>query len=503
MKKTFITAILLILVQYISNAQDSYQVLFRNGLNDGVCSMIEDNSGNIIAVGGRNTQDYYKETNRGTIWKINSATDTLSKTISFDDTASYFGYIEQKGNGNFLVIGILFLPPAYETNALIFLELDSNLEKVSQKSLAINGSTSIGVHLVKKFNNEYYVFGNLLENNIDHKRCIIKLDSDLDTIRTQLYDDPSHGGGLFMDCILSPDSNQLWTFCYAFTSANATPDDLFVFDTSLNFIYSKPFPHYLNPVTYDIEVAYEHNMTVKWITDSTFLVGCNHLRTFNHQQDIEEDIGFSEMDSILGLVPVTYKGATDTNDYATYFRGTFDFKVTDSIVYSGTKNQISEFWPHNPSWIKAGMMSKSLHPYYDRYYGGDAYYRSMIIKSTSDGGSVIAATRYDYLTQNSECDVIFIKLNPEGLITGYKDNEICPYTIFNLNPNPANEYLNVLLIIHKAEMKIYDVSGSLIFQEQIIEGKNLIDCRHLKSGLYTCEITTPKGEVFTKKWIKQ
>jgi hypothetical protein len=483
-----------------TDAQDSYQVLFRNSKNESVNSMIQDKNGSIIAVGKSNVFDSQRDTYRGKVWKINSAIDTLSMQFTFGDTSSSFNYIEELANGNYLLGGNIFLPPDYNNGLLIFLEVTKSFEKVKQKTICIEGWTNIYAELTKKFSENYYLLGSVFIDNYIQS-FIIKTNSDLDTLSSRVYTNATGTTGQFMDCILSPDSSQLWTFTDGFTPGGSAADDIFIYDTLLNFVKCKSFPFVLNPVTVDIDVEYQHNMTVRWLTDSTFLVGCNHLRTYNQQQDLEYDIGFSEMDSALLLVPITYFGSNDTTDYAPFLHATFDFRTSDSIVFSGTKRQISEFWPHKPSWIKAGMFNRNMQPIYDNYYGGDAYYKALIIKCTSDGGSMIAANRYDYLTQNSERDVFFLKLNNVGLITGEAENEICPFSVFNVYPNPSHSSFKITLIVEKAGMKLYNLSGTVVLQKQIIEGENLINSSSLIAGTYICEIITQKGELFRKKIV--
>lgn len=489
-----------IILPLMADAQDSYQVLFRNSKNETVSSMIQSIDGSIIAVGKCNVFDSQRDTYRGKVWKINSAIDTLSKQFTFGDTSSSFNYIEELPNGNYLLGGNIFLPPDYNHGLLIFLEVTESFEKVKQKTICIEGWTNIYAELIKKFSENYYLLGSVFINNCIQS-FIIKTNSDLDTLSSRVYTNATGTAGQFMDCILSPDSSQLWTFTNMFTPGESAGDDLFIYDTLLNFVRYKSFPFVFNPATADIEVEYQHNMTVRWLTDRTFLVGCNHLRTYNQQQDLEYDIGFSEMDSTLSLVPITYFGSTDTIDYAPFLHGTFDFRSTDSIVFAGTKRQISDFWPHKPSWIKAGMFDKNMQPIYDAYYGGDAYYKALIIKCTSDGGSIIAANRYDYLTQNSERDVFFLKLNNQGLITGNTENDICPFSVFSIHPNPAHNTFKITLLIQKAEMKLFTCLGTVVMQKHIFEGENVINSSSLIAGTYICEVITPKGELFTKKII--
>jgi hypothetical protein len=122
---------------------------------------------------------------------------------------------------------------------------------------------------------------------------------------------------------------------------------------------------------------------------------------------------------------------------------------------------------------------------------------------TSDGGSLISGNRYDYLTQYSERDVFFLKLTPEGLITGKRENQQCPYLPFAIYPNPGSDILHLDLVIHEAQFTLFNLNGLALKTLLIKEGENHINCSKLTQGCYLVKVTNPSGEVFTQKWIKQ
>jgi len=498
-KLTFLIVIILAIKLNISIAQETFQVLFKNSLNERVHSLIEDDNGNVVAVGVGNVFDAWRNTFQGRIWKINSAGDSLSLTINFNDTTANYCHIEQLPNGNYFIVGTLYLPPDYNRTQIVFLELNKNFEKVRQKSFQIGTWNYIWLDLVKKFKGEYFLLGGL-SNDLGQKTpFIVKLDSNWDTICNKVY---NGSVGNFEDCIFSPDSSQLWVFPNGLKINPFSPASFYIFDTTLNYISQKSFPIILNPVTVDIELAYGHNKTVRWFNDEHFLIGCNHIRTFNHQQDLEEDIGFSFQDTALSPAPVQYIGATDTNDYASFYRGTFDFKNSDSIFFTGFKNQISDFWPMQPSWIYFGLLNSNLEPQYTNFYGGDAYYRADCMKCTSDGGCIIATQRYDYLTQNSENDVMFLKLNNQGLITSRKEPDICPNAVFFVYPNPSNDYFTIGLSIARAHLRVFSIDGELFFESEIFKDDNKVITTEWPLGTYLIQVISPDNKTYNKKIVK-
>jgi len=335
-----------------------------------------------------------------------------------------------------------------------------------------------------------------------NKNYIMKLDTNMDTIASQIYYDVDYQSTMFTDCIITKDNTRLLAFIEEAPTTTVSFVDMYVYDTSLNFLYYKNFPYKLNYVTGGIDVQYQHNLTAKWVTDSTFIVGCNHERYFG-QGYSERDVGISELDTTLSLKPVYYFGGSgDTIDYAPQLGGTIDFSSPDSILFAGTKNQINDFFPQQPSFIMAGMVDRNLQPRFIQFYGGDAYYSTTVMKRAKNGGFIITAQRYDYQTQNQEYDVVLLKLNPQGLITETSESDVMPHYGFTLYPNPVNDKLTVNLSAQKAELAIYDMKGTIVKQRSIVKGENYIDTKTLIPGTYVCEVITGEKLKLVQKFQK-
>ena len=73
----------------------------------------------------------------------------------------------------------------------------------------------------------------------------------------------------------------------------------------------------------------------------------------------------------------------------------------------------------------------------------------------------------------------------------------------NVYPNPVKDVLNVRTNCGAVSLKLYDVSGRLVKQQQI-SGKTLqqVAVGYLKNGLYLLKIENVKG-VTTKKIVIQ
>ena len=496
-KIKLVLALLLVIGKLTSSsAQETFQLLFRCANDEMAQSLIENKEHEIVAVGFENIKPYYDMSGRlGKIWKFNNTTDTLTRTYSFHDTACFFSNIFQLGNGNYHVFCTLFEPPEYTKFSLSVIELNEQLDIILQKRLDF-GATHVISSLVKEFSDEYYILGTGYWGDT-LKNYVVKLDKALNIAAFKGITDPVAGDGYYMDCILSPDSSQLWTV--ANFPHDGEGSHLITYDTSLNLLLVKPFPEFMN-LDAGIYEGYNHNITLKNYINDKFIAGSIMTKMVNWDDNIK--IGFSVLDTSMQWPQVQYFGSDDTVFYTTYARPTFDFRTPDSIFFTGTKRQIPSFFPQKPDWILAGALNSDFQPYYINYYGGDAYYHANSMLLTSDGGFIILADRYDKNTQGYEYDVFFLKLNSQGLITKVNQTEICPHRSFIISPNPFENSFQVELFNEKAFLTLIDLSGREMQNVLLTKGINKIDTSRLNTGIYVAKIELSHGEFYSEKIIK-
>lgn len=491
-----VLAMLLVIGMISSSiAQETFQLLFKNPNDERAQSMIENSNHEMLAVGSVGESFFGLMGKEGKIWKFKNQYDTLTRTYLFHDTACYFSNIMQLSNGNYHVFSIMYEPPLYNIYSLTMLELNEQLNIIGQKRLEI-GARHLVSCFVKDFHDKYYLLGTGYWGDT-LKTYAVRLDKSLNVCAFKSFTDPAAGDGYFMDCILSPDSTQLWTISSFPHDGNGS--HMIVFDTALNLIKVKPLPEYMN-LNAGIFEGYQHNITIKNLTGDKFVTGSIMEKMVNW--DNHNKIGFSVLDTSMQWPVVQYFGSDDTSYYTTYARPTFDFRSPDSIFFTGIKRQISAFFPQQPSWIMAGALDSTFQPYYLNYYGGDAYYHAHSMLLTSDGGFIILADRYDKNTQDQEYDVFFLKLNNEGLITSAGNNDICPQQPYLIYPNPFENNFQIELFDEQAFLQITNIDGKGIYESKLSGGITKVDLSPYKTGVYPVKITLKNGKTFSTKVIK-
>ncbi|MCK4676902.1 MAG: carboxypeptidase regulatory-like domain-containing protein, partial [Bacteroidales bacterium] len=178
---------------------------------------------------------------------------------------------------------------------------------------------------------------------------------------------------------------------------------------------------------------------------------------------------FITTDFIPGFV--TLGGLIQEDDYNTIFGyeiGTYDLWISLGTT-SGT--------------ILAGASSPPLPVYFDATgLEEDFYYADIVIEPTPAVGTVIIPVQL-------AVSVGLDELINSGLISVY--------------PNPATDYVNVVVTEEVREFRILSYIGQVVYEHNFAEGELLtqVNTTRFTAGTYLVEFTTQDGEVFTKSVV--
>jgi len=287
---------------------------------------------------------------------------------------------------------------------------------------------------------------------------------------------------------MSRDSTRIWLFsCGGLYPINGPSRT--VFDTSFNYLYSES----LNTSETGAGL-----FTVLWHSDSSFLLSFRGHRPGAPYQD--DELFIKSYDTLLNTLHSNFFGAPDTNDYPAWVRS-IDFINPDSIFFAGWKNnEIGYPSPNYITWIMTGQVDAELQPRYFHFIGGDADYEINYILAAKDGGSLICANRFDYET--GVYDLLFLKLNNEGLLVGNKPPGIVLKRAM-LWPNPVADRLYVQTALRNAKLIIYHIDGNPVSLHSLTSFVEEIDVTHLVPGLYIYSIFTQNGYSENGKFVKK
>ena len=108
-----------------------------------------------------------------------------------------------------------------------------------------------------------------------------------------------------------------------------------------------------------------------------------------------------------------------------------------------------------------------------------------------------AATALGLLNYLTSKDTTLINENDTSssanrIYLGYEEDNDAPFSLFSINPNPANEsiLLSYSLLSDVAELRITDIAGRVASSIKLVQASHsvTIDTKGLNSGIYFCEL---------------
>ncbi len=385
----------------------------------------------------------------------------------------------------YYVFGAAEYPPENEQDLLI-VKIDTNLDIVWHKIYDFSEQFHYPRKILKSDDNGYHLISWVFVNYYNHL-MLCRLSRNMDTIKSKIFTNLGNGQFIF-DSEFNNDSSRLYVIGEGY-NGTASASRL-TFDTNYRLRYSNTIP----------ERTYG-NMNIKWITDSTLLIAGLHI--YNDKDIQHDDLKIAETDTSFSNIVFHKFGAVDTINYPAAVK-IFDFINKDSIFLLGTHDFNFDIWPEYPSWISVRQLDRSLTPRVEAFYGGDAYYISYCILSTSDGGCLISASRYNYLNQNQENDIYFLKLKRDDLITSNDDNvSFSENQSLLIYPNPGKDKIIIKSQSENASFCLYNINGEKVFCRNIKSVLTKINCSGLSSGLYVYSLITDNNEIISGKWVKK
>lgn len=485
--RTLIFTFIYLLLPGFSISQGSFSVNISKQESSGIAGHFELNKGRYILYYYTYSNSIQLQDIKGYLFMINDFGDTSSVALNSGDTVHYILKMTKTSDNEFFAFGNQIEPPYTDVRMLV-LKLDSNLNIIWRKSFHLDGyGRFCSVDVLKKSDELFYLTGSIyLQNKGYNRPYLIKANALGDTISTKYLEGTSIVG--FYNSVFSPDSSQIWMFGAGYGTIGTTC--LLATDTNFNIKCVKSLGgNNYGPASLPVMGKLFNN-------DSVLIIG-NYLMELQHPDDT--DIGIRKADTTLQPSPIHYFGAVDTVDYPADALG-LDFINNDSIFYAGTHNIIPFYYSSGESWIMTGMLDRNLQPRYERYYGGDAYYRTSLITATMDGGSLISA--YKFYPASEHTDLWILKLNPDGLVTCSDQIEKGRMKQVLVYPNPGSDYLFIRTGLKNAVFRLNDINGKQLLSKKIDQGNNTIGCASFPRGVYFYTVTINDNVIESGKWIK-
>jgi hypothetical protein len=194
----------------------------------------------------------------------------------------------------------------------------------------------------------------------------------------------------------------------------------------------------------------------------------------------------------------------DTTSYCARYRN-LDFIDTNAVYSSGTVNYNLNWVPEWKSYFVLANLNSTLEIRWKFFYGFDRYYSLQGILATTDGGCLLYGAYCDYISPYSNINnLILIKTDSTGLVTGtsaYPQFKVSNAILF---PNPGTDFLNIQSgpQISGAQFTLYDMQGRPVLQENINTTQLRLPTSNLPAGTYPWQIVFKNKVIESGKWVK-
>ena len=488
MKYLFLLFQLIFINTYVFSQNTTWSLLINTSDDRNVTDIITDIEGNIYFTGLNRHADSYHF--KGNVFKL-SSTGMLIDSLFFEnyDTSIIVSRILPDTSLNFILAIKDFSKTLQRDNCGFKLKrIDSSLNVISssKKFLFPENYNHIEIYEQYGINNNIFVFGYIFPNQTP-RMFIYELNMNLDSLQANIFLD---AGALLPMELKQLNNGNLWL-------VDELKPYYILVDSILNLVSTEQ-----GRIPHDMNGSYG----VKWDTDTSFYLAADY---FSHR-DTDHDIGFLYQHNPFDTTGFIFnnRGSLDTNDYPAFW-GALDYQNKDSIFIGGTKN-INIFnlnFSNTPSWYTILQTDSMLNIRWEHFYGGDAYYNMTKLIATSDGGCIMAGTRFDYISHPwvHERDIYILKVNAEGLITSTNDQPASIVHDAIVYPNPGKNVLKVQVAVQHPEniFRLYNMSGKLVLQSPIHGRKATFNTTYLPPATYVYTINSKTGLNEKGKWVKE
>ena len=423
------------------------------------------------------------------IFKINDNGEVLDSLEWFDNTQNaFFNEIVEIGDNTFGLIGSVEISGQPGYFEIFYFIIDENLEiineyyfdletgRIEYTCAFINTLNNVSIaSVVEKPNSKAKIF------TTDKLLLEITLDGIL--IYDTVYD---HSTQEFVyDFIPYPNTTNYILFC---SDGFEKSGEINVLDTNYNIIES----YYSND-----------DATVRSIIqtlDNGFITSAREvdngkvewLPSFRKYNEFFEETNYVEFGSAdTASWPALYNSISSI-DYQNFYGG-YTFNIDPYNFYSSSKSYFSVY-----------SIDKNLNLSWNKFYGGDAYYRINDIATASDGGCLLTGYKY----KNGSigpfvASLVLIKTDENGIITSTNEEESIPIKNAIISPNPGKNFLQLHTGIYPAKLQIFNINGQLILEEEIHQNTTTIQTQSLSSGTYVWQLLKDGEVVENDKWVKE
>lgn len=430
------------------------------------------------------------------ISKLNSKGQLISEKAYPNESGGYcnFERIHKLNDSEFLLIGAI--KQANSPNAQIWVvKMDTTLNVIWDKKFMTNrpftgnltctensaGNIVIGLTLVTDSPQNYWSL------------FFLETTKEGDSIRSKSLTNGNPNFNIAESILYMDGYYKVFVRGYHAYTNNDCFTQVLHLDENLNMTEVRPVPH-----------SIDINMTAAKISSDEYYLTGNAYRTGLYLQVV-----ITKFDTFENTLAYNEAGSPGNSVDYTAWKQCMAIADSNSIYTGGTGNDNGNFYACHENYMKAMMLSNydsELNCRWTYFYGSDtACYTMSTMDATSDGGCVMAGIYYDPSRPEKMLDVIVIKVDRTGIITGTKGVQDITSRNAIVFPNPGNDRVCIKSgpQIAGSRFVLHTISGQVVSTISLNGTDEQLSTKNLAPGVYPWSIIKDGKLIEQGKWIKQ
>ncbi len=313
----------------------------------------------------------------------------------------------------------------------------------------------------------------------------------------QYKDFPWYSSGEVRSFTFSPDSTALWIHFSRYSPENCNRNCDVLEINSLDSITTYYYPLQTSGMFYSFGAPF----SAKILPDTTFVAAGMYDKGYG---TIISYIGGFKFDSEFNiLVENLLTEGIGPENIQTYTASDncIDYVYPDQIYVGGAYYVPPGNFNSNDSWVYVAKFDQDMNMIWEKYLGGDAFYRTDGMCATYDGGVILTGRRYDENINSYEYDGFLYKLDGNGYI-GISEKSNLKVKSAIVYPNPVSDELFLRTAIKGAVFYVYNLAGKQVLNINVQGLITTVNLNYLKPGEYLWSLRTPDKLIESGKFIK-
>ena len=271
--------------------------------------------------------------------------------------------------------------------------------------------------------------------------------------------------------------------------------DCYVLDADLNISYVK---EHINSLSYPKMLMGYMYVSLNPYNSRTYGMGSFNMPAFGGNPAIKQDIFMTAFDDKFNQLAYCMGPTTDLNDERA-LRKAIDYGSDGGVYMCG----YMDYGSINNMYIT--HFDENLNQFGEIYYHDEQRALTPYSVCAYPEGCMVCCAGMNRRTQERENCIYCIK---DEVFVGIEEAHDAGFVVAVAYPNPGKDVLNIRTGLKDARVEVYDMSGRMVYRQEITENVTSVNTTSWPSGSYVWKVVagTSTGSVTeaeSGKWIKE